>query len=87
MNEWYDEDRNGPGGLLLLMGLALGAAAAFLLATRQGQQMREQITRRAGQWTAQAADAIAQGRETLVASVEEQAAPPPPGSPVRERPL
>ena len=89
MSQWNDDDSGGPGpgGVLLLMGLALGAAAAALLATKQGQQVRDQIASRAGDWKAQAADALAQGREKLIASVEEQTAPrPEAGTPVREKP-
>ena len=70
-----------------MMGLALGAAAAVLLTTKQGQQVRDQIADRAGDWKAQAAGALAEGREKLIASVEEQTAPrPEPNAPVRERP-
>ena len=76
----------GPGGLLVMMALALGAAAAALLTTKEGRQVRDQIAGRAGEWKAQAAGALAEGRERLIASVEEQTAPAPSG-PVRERPL
>ena len=92
MNAWdVDEDRApgpGPGGVLLLMSLALGAAAALLLTTKPGQQAWEQIAGRADGWKTQAADAIAQGREKLIASVEEQT-PSEEGrhAPVREKPL
>ena len=92
MNIWeVDEDRMqgpGPGGFLLLMSLALGAAAALLLATKPGHQVREQIAGRADGWKSQAADAIAQGREKLIAAVEEQT-PSEDGrhAPVREKPL
>ena len=92
MSQWdsHDDGGNvpGPGGVLLLMGLALGAAAAALLTTKEGRQVRDQIAQRAGDWTAQAAGALAQGREKLIASVEEQTAPRPDDrpAPVRERP-
>ena len=90
MSQWNDDDIRGeapdPAALLLLMGLALGAAAALLLATKPGQQVRDQIAQRAGDWKAQAADALAQGREKLIASVEEQTpSRPESGAPVRER--
>ena len=88
MDQWNEPDDSGPGpgGVLLLMSLALGAAAALLLATKEGRQVREQIAHRAGDWKAQAADALAQGREKLIASVEEQTTPPPEsGPPVREK--
>ena len=75
----------GPGGLLLMMSLALGAAAAVLLTTRQGRLVRDQIAERAGDFKALAAAALAEGREKLIASVEEQTAPGP-DAPVREKP-
>jgi hypothetical protein len=88
VNDWGRDDIGatpGPGGVLLLMGIALGAATAFLLGTRPGQQVGKQMAERAGDWTAQAADAIARGRESLIASVEQQKAAD--SGPVRERPL
>ena len=86
-NGGLDDTRGvpGPGGVLLLMGVVLGAATAFLLTTKPGQQVSRQIADRAGDWTTRAADAIAQGRESLIASVEQQS-PPAPG-PIREKPL
>ena len=90
MNAWEGDDAPvpGPAGVLLLMSLALGAAAALLLTTKPGQRVREQIVDRAGGWKAQAAEAISQGREKLIASVEEQApSGPEHPSPVREKPF
>ncbi len=88
MSDWsQDENRGipGPGSFLLVMGVALGAATAFLLGTKPGQQVSKQIADRAGDLSAQAADAIAQGRESLIAAVEQQKSA---GSgPVREKPL
>lgn len=87
MNDWgYDEMRAGPGGVLLLMGVALGAAAAFLLGTVPGRQIRRQIADRTSGWTAQAADTLAQNREKLIATVEQQQSNPSAGS-VREKPF
>ncbi len=88
MNDWGRNDTPGvpgPGGVLLLMGVAVGAAAAYLLGTKPGQQVSRQIADRAGTWTTQAADALAQGRESLIAAVEQQKSPN--GGPVREKPF
>ena len=90
MNSWDTDDgrggETGPGGVLVLMGLALGAAAALLLTTKQGRQVCDQIAERTSGLKSQAADALAQGREKLIVAVEEQTAPPPDsGSPVREK--
>ena len=89
MSQWNDDEYQGPGpgSLLVMMGLALGAAVAVLLTTKEGRVVRDQITERAGDWKAQAAGALAEGREKLIASVEEQTAPrPEPPAPVREKP-
>jgi hypothetical protein len=75
----------GVGSLLLLAGVALAAGAAYLLATKPGQMVRRQFADRAGNWTAQAAEALAQGREKVIAAVEEQKAAGA-GS-VRQKPL
>ena len=59
MSQWNDNEPPGPGpgGLLEMMALALGAAAAVLLTTKQGQQVRDQIAERAVNLQAQAAGA------------------------------
>ncbi len=87
MSDW-DQDGSrgapGPGSVLLLLGVALGSAAAYLLTTKPGRLVARQAADRAGAWTAQAADALAQGRESLIAAVEQQQAAD--SGPVRERP-
>jgi gas vesicle protein len=91
MNDWDENGSRGipgAGSILLLLGVMLGSAAAFLLATKQGQQVGRQVADRAGAWTAQAADALAQSRESLIAAVEQQQASDTGDTgPVREKPV
>ena len=49
---------------------ALGALAALLLAPKSGRDLRADVTALAGDWKNQAADRLAQGRESLVNAVE-----------------
>lgn len=58
------------GLAVLLIGAALGALAGLLLAPKSGRDLRADLLSRAGDWKNQAADALAQGRENLVNTIE-----------------
>jgi gas vesicle protein len=59
------------GGLMLLVvGAAIGAIAALVLAPKSGGDLRSDIAARAGNWKAHALDAIAQSRERVASAVE-----------------
>lgn len=63
----------------LLMGIALGAATALLLAPKLGPDLRARVAAAGGSWgdwKTQAADLLAQGREKIVAAVEDRINPP-----------
>jgi len=60
------------GLAILLVGAALGALAALLYAPKSGRDFRADVTALAGDWKNQAADRLAQGRESLVNTVERQ---------------
>ncbi len=69
----YEEDHGGGFGLglvTLLMGVALGAATALLLAPKSGTQLREEVAGAAEDWKSHVAEAITQGREKIVSAVE-----------------
>ena len=62
---------DGAVGLIaVVVGVALGAVAALLLAPKSGKALREEIAAKAGDWKTHAADAIHEGRERVVSSVE-----------------
>ncbi|MCW3058338.1 MAG: YtxH domain-containing protein [Capsulimonas sp.] len=62
---------DGAAGLIaVVVGAAIGAVAALLLAPKSGKDLREEIASKAGNWKTHAADAIAEGRERVVSSVE-----------------
>lgn len=64
-------DRNpGLGLATLVLGAAIGAVTALLLAPKSGKDLRAQVTGFAGDWKTQAADALAQGRERVISAVE-----------------
>jgi len=63
------------GLAILLVGAALGALAALLLAPKSGRDLRADVTALAGDWKNQAADRLAQGRESLVNAVESTTKP------------
>ncbi len=71
-NDDLGETRGGGTGLGLavLMFGVLGAAAALLLSTKQGQQLRDDFVSRADDWKAQAAHTLSQTRERVIHSVE-----------------
>jgi len=75
-------DRTEPGGgfglglATLVIGAALGAVTALLLAPKSGKDLRTQVAEQAGDWKSHAADALAQGRERVVSAVETGQAPP-----------
>jgi gas vesicle protein len=58
------------GLAVLLIGAALGAIAGLLLAPKSGRDLRADLLERAADWKDHAADALAQGRESLVNAVE-----------------
>ena len=73
----YDRNENqssggGVGFAAVVVGVVLGAAA-FLLNTKQGKQILEQVGIRTDDWKAQAAAALAETREKVVSSVEAEA--------------
>ncbi|MGH7650404.1 MAG: YtxH domain-containing protein [Gemmatimonadaceae bacterium] len=89
--DWYDEDpyyaerpyvvveRHGPGVGSFIIGLALGAGAALLLAPQSGEETRRQIARRARRAQEAAQDFVEDVSETVAhkfndvrASVEER---------------
>jgi len=57
----------------VMTGIAIGAAAALLLAPKSGQDLRDVLLTRAGDWKAILADTLSSGREKLVDSVERDA--------------
>ena len=61
------------GLAVLLIGAAVGAVVALLLAPKSGRELRTDLGVLAGDWKNQAADRLAQGRENLVSSVESTA--------------
>jgi len=67
----------GLGLATLVIGAALGAVTALLLAPKSGRDLRTQVADTAGDWKSHAADALAQGRERVVNAVETGQAPPP----------
>ena len=88
-NDDLGENRGGGLGLAVLMFGLLGAAAAVLLSTKQGQQLRDDLLTRADDWKAQAAHTLSQTRERVINSVEATGAPAepdrtPPGQKVRD---
>lgn len=60
----------GLGVVTLIVGAAIGAVTALLLAPKSGKDLRSQVAEQAGDWKTHAADAIAQGRERVVSAVE-----------------
>ena len=73
----YDRNENqssggGIGFAAAVVGVVLGAAA-FLLNTKQGKQILEQVGIRTDDWKVQAAAALAETREKVVSSVEAEA--------------
>jgi gas vesicle protein len=81
-NDWYapEEREQGVTGLglvTLIVGAAIGAAAAWLYASKPGQDLRAQIKGGVGGWKDQAADLLAQGRERVVSAVEQTHRPEP----------
>ncbi len=75
----YDRNENqssggGIGFTAAVVGVILGAAA-FLLNTKQGKQILEQVGIRADDWKAQAAATLAETREKVVSSVEAETPP------------
>jgi hypothetical protein len=91
----YDRnDTQNPGGGIgftaVVVGVVLGAAA-YLLNTKQGKQILEQVGIRADDWKAQAAVILAETREKVVSSVEAETPPSNdfsdrPGPQVRQNP-
>lgn len=78
---------DGAAGLIaVVIGAALGAVAALLLAPKSGKDLREEITSKAGDWKTHAADAIAHGRERVVNSVESGLGTKPPDDAMRVEP-
>ena len=74
-SEWYAPQERGQndagvGLLTLVLGAALGAAAALLVTSKAGQELRAQIAGATGGWKDHAAEALAQGRERLIDAVE-----------------
>lgn len=57
----------------VMAGIAIGAAAALLLAPKSGEELRNFLLTRAGNWKAVLADSLSTGREKLVDSVERDA--------------
>ena len=75
----YEARGSGLAVAALLMGIALGAASALLLAPKLGPDLRARVAAAGGSWgdwKAQAADMLAQGREKIVAAVEDRINPP-----------
>jgi hypothetical protein len=71
------EDRSDslPAGLgfglaTLVIGVAIGATAALLLAPQSGPELRARLAGAAEDWKAHAADVLAQGQERIVTAVE-----------------
>lgn len=60
----------GLGLVTLVVGAAIGAVTALLLAPKSGKDLRDQVAEQAGDWKSHAADALAQGRERVVSAVE-----------------
>jgi gas vesicle protein len=58
------------GLAVLLIGAAVGLAAGLLIAPKSGRDLRADLLSKAGNWKTVAADAIAQGRDRLIDSVE-----------------
>ena len=57
----------------VMAGIAIGAAAALLLAPKSGEELRTFLLTRAGNWKAVLAESLSTGREKLVDSVERDA--------------
>lgn len=60
----------GLGLVTLVIGAAIGAVTALLLAPKSGKDLRSQVVEQAGDWKSHAAEALAQGRERVVSAVE-----------------
>jgi gas vesicle protein len=73
----FDDGRDAQilsvGVAAIVVGAALGAAAALLFAPKSGRDLREFLLARAGNWRSLAEDTLTSGREKLVSFVEEQA--------------
>jgi gas vesicle protein len=67
----YRETNPLAGLATLAIGAVLGAAAALLLAPKSGPELRTKVADKAGHWKEYAAEALAQGRERMVAAVEQ----------------
>ena len=61
------------GLAVLLIGAALGAVAALLLAPKSGRDLRADLNSFAGDWKNQATERLTQGRDAIVNSVDRQA--------------
>ncbi|BDI31786.1 hypothetical protein CCAX7_38370 [Capsulimonas corticalis] len=78
---------DGAAGLIaVVIGAAIGAVAALLLAPKSGKELREEIVSKAGDWKTHAADAIMEGRERVVSSVEGTLNTTPPDDAARVEP-
>ena len=82
MNALYDSQNIGyddsgaramsMAAVAVMAGIAIGAAAALLLAPKSGEELRTFLLTRAGNWKAVLADSLSTGREKLVDSVERE---------------
>lgn len=74
--ETFDDGRSAQvlsvGVAAVVVGAAIGAVAALLLAPKSGRDLREFLLARAGNWRSLAEDTLTSGREKLISSVEDQ---------------
>jgi hypothetical protein len=78
--EERDQSGVGLGLATLVLGAAIGAAAALLYSSKTAQELRAQIGGIASGWKDQAAELLAQGRERVISAVEQSRSPDPPQS-------